>query len=47
VRHSTREELHEAGGWMIWMADELRPGQTPEEAGITEARAREIFAKGL
>jgi hypothetical protein len=47
LRHSTREELLECGGWMIWVAEELRPGQTPDEAGISEARAREIYAKGL
>ena len=47
LRHSTREELLECGGWMIWIAEELHPGQTPDEAGISEARAQEIYAKGL
>jgi hypothetical protein len=47
VRHSTHEELMESGGWRQRLAAELQPGQTPDEAGITETRARELFAAGL
>jgi hypothetical protein len=42
-----QEELTECGGWLIWVGDELQPGQTPREAGISEARLPELYAASV
>jgi hypothetical protein len=44
VRSSSREELIDLGGWVSRVAERLQPNQTIEEAGITEAQLRELYA---
>jgi hypothetical protein len=43
LRHSTREELTELGGWAARVAEKLAPSQTVAEAGLSEAQLRELY----
>jgi hypothetical protein len=43
LRLATREELLEAGGWMQRVAARLEPGQTVEEANLTENELRALY----
>jgi hypothetical protein len=43
LRLATREELLKVGGWMRRVADRLQPGQTVEEAGLSEQQLHEFY----
>jgi hypothetical protein len=42
---STREELAALGGWAMRIADRLQPGQTVEQAGLTEDDLRKLYSE--
>ena len=43
LRHCTREEIGEDADWKLRMRDRLQPGQTPDEAGMTEEEVRDLM----
>lgn len=43
LRHCTREEISEDADWKIRLRDRLQPGQTPEDAGMTEEEALDLL----
>jgi hypothetical protein len=43
LRHSSREELLELGGWAARVAGKLKPDQTVEQAGISEDQLHELY----
>jgi len=46
LRESTREELVDLGGWAQRVAEEMQPGQTVADAGMTEERLRDLYGQG-
>lgn len=46
LRHSTREELTDLGGWAVSVAERLGPNQTVEAAGLTEAELQKMYEAG-